>query len=110
MTLKLGLLSSVYACFNADEVTNTPNMLWTGSLLIVELREHVTVLIGIAVRSLPVAGVIHQPFYHRHLSQKPGRTIWGLIGLGAFGMDKAVPAKGFSLELIIFGLWKLQRN
>lgn len=49
------------------------------------LLEHVTVLIGIAVDDKAVAGVIHQPYYCRNKGDSNGRTIWGLIGLGAFG-------------------------
>lgn len=47
--------------------------------------EHVTVLIGIAVDDKAVAGVIHQPYYGHSKGDSNGRTIWGLIGLGAFG-------------------------
>lgn len=59
-----------------------------------ELREHVTVLIGFAVGSQPVAGIIHQPFYHRNPNCEPGRTIWGIDGLGAFGADFKPPPEG----------------
>lgn len=41
-----------------------------------------TVLIGISVDGVPVAGVIHQPF---NVDKGPGRTIWGMTGLGVFG-------------------------
>lgn len=52
----------------------------------VGLLDHVTVLIGIAVDKKAVAGVIHQPYYDYASQKDPsGRTIWGLIGLGAFG-------------------------
>lgn len=43
---------------------------------------HVTVLIGISVDGTPVAGVIHQPFNN---DKGPGRTVWGMVGLGVFG-------------------------
>jgi len=43
---------------------------------------HVTVLIGISVDGIPVAGVIHQPFYN---DKGQGRTVWGMVGLGVFG-------------------------
>lgn len=46
--------------------------------------EHVTVLIGIAVGTKAVAGVIHQPYY-RQQTEKFGRTIWGILGLGTYG-------------------------
>ena len=41
-----------------------------------------TVLIGISVDGTPVAGVIHQPF---NINEEPGRTVWGMVGLGVFG-------------------------
>ena len=43
---------------------------------------HVTVLIGISVDGIPVAGVIHQPF---NINKEPGQTVWGMVGLGVFG-------------------------
>eukprot|EP00743_Colponemidia_sp_Colp-15_P010277 GILK01011302.1.p1 GENE.GILK01011302.1~~GILK01011302.1.p1 ORF type:complete len:298 (+),score=19.76 GILK01011302.1:61-954(+) len=45
--------------------------------------EAVTTLIGITHEGSPVAGVIHQPFY-----QGIGRTIWGVVGVGTFGLDR----------------------
>ena len=41
-----------------------------------------TVLIGISVDGIPVAGVIHQPF---NINKGPGQTVWGMVGLGVFG-------------------------
>ncbi|XP_033167411.1 3'(2'),5'-bisphosphate nucleotidase 1 [Drosophila mauritiana] len=52
--------------------------------------EHVTVLIGIAVKDAAVGGIIHQPFYQQPDGEM-GRTIWGLKGLGTGGFT-AVPA------------------
>ncbi|XP_077966954.1 3'(2'),5'-bisphosphate nucleotidase 1-like isoform X2 [Styela clava] len=54
------------------------------------LLDHVTVLIGIAVNGKAVAGVINQPFYNYKAGPdaKLGRTIWGVIGLGAFGFKR----------------------
>ena len=49
------------------------------------LLEHVTVLIGIAVGTEAVAGVIHQPYYGYKEKEDCGRTIWGILGLGAYG-------------------------
>ncbi|XP_068157745.1 3'(2'),5'-bisphosphate nucleotidase 1 [Drosophila tropicalis] len=55
--------------------------------------EHVTVLIGIAVKNAAVGGVIHQPFY-KHPSGELGRTIWGLKGLGTGGFTQILPPTG----------------
>lgn len=54
--------------------------------------EHVTVLIGIAVDGAAVAGVVHQPFFERRDvagtdATEDGRTVWGVVGLGAFGIS-----------------------
>ncbi|KAK5964418.1 3'(2') 5'-bisphosphate nucleotidase 1 [Trichostrongylus colubriformis] len=48
------------------------------------LLEQVTVLIGIACRGRPIAGVIHQP-YHKGT----GRTIWAIQGCGVHGISPA---------------------
>lgn len=58
------------------------------------LLEHVTVLIGVAVGSEPVAGIIHQPFYNHKSGGDVGRTIWGLKGAGVFGLNQVVPPEG----------------
>ncbi|XP_033846743.1 3'(2'),5'-bisphosphate nucleotidase 1 isoform X2 [Periophthalmus magnuspinnatus] len=58
------------------------------------LLDNVTVLIGIAHRGQAIAGVINQPFYNYQLGADAvlGRTIWGVLGLGAFGFElKEVP-------------------
>ncbi|XP_033625447.1 3'(2'),5'-bisphosphate nucleotidase 1-like [Asterias rubens] len=51
--------------------------------------DHVTVLIGVAVKGIAVAGVIHQPYFN--YKEKPvieqGRTMWGILGLGGFGFE-----------------------
>ncbi|KAJ8983387.1 hypothetical protein NQ317_010480 [Molorchus minor] len=59
------------------------------------LLDHVTVLIGIAVNGRAVGGVIHQP-YHNYKVEKdpPGRTLWGLLGLGIGGFIPADPPAG----------------
>jgi len=41
----------------------------------------VITLIGITVKGSPIAGVMHQPFVGTH-----GRTVWGVVGLGAVGI------------------------
>lgn len=57
------------------------------------LLDHVTVLIGISVGGKSVAGIIHQPFYGYSATnptqELTGRTIWGLINLGCFGIKRA---------------------
>lgn len=64
--------------------------------------EDVTVLVGIAVKGKPVAGVIHQPFYGTSLGRPAselGRTVWGMLGLGVRGhtpspSSSSAPASG----------------
>ncbi|XP_055849153.1 3'(2'),5'-bisphosphate nucleotidase 1 [Episyrphus balteatus] len=57
--------------------------------------EHVTVLIGIAVKNSAIGGVIHQPYY-KHDTGEIGRTIWGLKGLGSGGFElKTAPDDKF---------------
>ncbi|XP_063775206.1 3'(2'),5'-bisphosphate nucleotidase 1 isoform X2 [Pseudophryne corroboree] len=59
------------------------------------LLDHVTVLIGIAYEGKAIAGVINQPYYNYQAGDSAllGRTIWGVLGLGAFGFQlKEVPA------------------
>ncbi|KAM3861170.1 3'(2'),5'-bisphosphate nucleotidase 1 isoform 2-T2 [Diretmus argenteus] len=53
------------------------------------LLDNVTVLIGIAHRGRAIAGVINQPFYNYQLGTGAdlGRTMWGMLGLGAFGFQ-----------------------
>ena len=57
--------------------------------------DHVTTLIGITVKGVPVAGVIHQPFFNMAAgSDEVGRTTWGMIGVGVFGCTP-VGSSGF---------------
>lgn len=53
------------------------------------LLDNVTVLIGIAYGGRAIAGVINQPFYNYQLGAAAslGRTMWGMLGLGAFGFQ-----------------------
>ncbi|XP_016086137.1 3'(2'),5'-bisphosphate nucleotidase 1-like isoform X1 [Sinocyclocheilus grahami] len=56
------------------------------------LLDHVTVLIGIAYGGTAIAGVINQPFYNYQVQPMGagaslGRTLWGVLGLGAFGFQ-----------------------
>ncbi|XP_035136661.2 3'(2'),5'-bisphosphate nucleotidase 1 isoform X3 [Callithrix jacchus] len=73
------------------------------------LLDNVTVLIGIAYEGKAIAGIINQPYYNYENNEKQqlrehrneakagpdavlGRTIWGVLGLGAFGFQlKEVP-------------------
>ncbi|XP_063717335.1 3'(2'),5'-bisphosphate nucleotidase 1-like [Symsagittifera roscoffensis] len=53
-----------------------------------EWIEHVTVLIGLSVAGRAMGGVIHQPFYkYSENKSTTGRTIWGAVGVGTFGLD-----------------------
>ncbi|XP_034018758.1 3'(2'),5'-bisphosphate nucleotidase 1 isoform X1 [Thalassophryne amazonica] len=53
------------------------------------LLDNVTVLIGIAHGGRAIAGVINQPFYNYQLGAGAtlGRTMWGMLGLGVFGVQ-----------------------
>jgi len=56
------------------------------------LLDHVTVLIGIAVGSKAVAGVIHQPYYnYKSEGATVGRTFYGLVGSGVYGLTRVLP-------------------
>jgi len=60
------------------------------------LLDHVTVLIGIAVDSKSVAGVIHQPYYNYKDTTAGavlGRTFYGMVGAGVRGIPLATPPK-----------------
>ncbi|XP_067844980.1 3'(2'),5'-bisphosphate nucleotidase 1 [Heptranchias perlo] len=53
------------------------------------LLDHVTVLIGIAYGGKAIAGVINQPYYNYQAGAGAvlGRTIWGVLNLGVFGIQ-----------------------
>ncbi|KAM5185167.1 3'(2'),5'-bisphosphate nucleotidase 1-like [Callospermophilus lateralis] len=60
------------------------------------LLDNVTVLLGIAYEGKAIAGIINQPYYNYQAGPDPvlGRTIWGVLGLGAFGFQlKEVPGR-----------------
>lgn len=86
-------LPAEYKDVKEEEVTVWVDPLDGTTEFVKGLLEHVTVLIGISVAGRSVAGVIHQPF-HGYDSNKPqadvasltGRTMWGLVGLGCFGV------------------------
>ncbi|CAH8471810.1 unnamed protein product [Schistosoma haematobium] len=58
------------------------------------LVEFVTVLIGISIAGKPVGGVIAQPFYKANTTEPhyTTRIVWGLVGLGVFGINPLVPS------------------
>jgi len=61
------------------------------------LLDHVTVLIGIAVGSEAVGGVIHQPYHNYQCKEEGaniGRTFYGLVGAGVRGLDPHPPPIG----------------
>ncbi|ETN70489.1 inositol monophosphatase family protein, partial [Necator americanus] len=66
------------------------------------LLEQVTVLIGIAHRGRPVAGVIHQPYHG-----DAGRTIWAIQGCGVHGI---VPASVQSARVVVTTRSHLNQN
>ena len=49
--------------------------------------EHVTVLIGIAIRGVAIAGVMHQPYSENDTC----RTLWGIVGVGTGGFNFQLP-------------------
>ncbi|CAP24520.1 Protein CBR-TAG-231 [Caenorhabditis briggsae] len=57
------------------------------------LLEQVTVLIGIAYKGRPVAGIIHQPYH-----STSGRTVWAIKGCGVHGL---VPATGNTQKTVV---------
>jgi len=64
------------------------------------LLDHVTVLIGIVVGKEAVAGVIHQPYWNYKSSDSSatlGRTIFGLVGAGVFGLNPTSPPPGLRI-------------
>ncbi|OAF68630.1 Myo-inositol monophosphatase A3 [Intoshia linei] len=50
--------------------------------------EHVTILIGIARFGKPIAGIICQPYFKSDALEKLGRVVWGIVGIGSFGLFK----------------------
>ncbi|KAK0182837.1 hypothetical protein PV327_000931 [Microctonus hyperodae] len=58
------------------------------------LINHITVLIGIAVGSKAVGGVIHQPYYESKETSSLGRTMWAIEGVGFGGFKPILPPVG----------------
>ncbi|CAG9765721.1 unnamed protein product [Ceutorhynchus assimilis] len=75
-----------YSKINPQEIVVWVDPLDGTSEYVEGLLDHVTVLIGLAVKGKTVGGVVHQPFYNYELDkQGVGRTLWGLVGLGVGG-------------------------
>lgn len=60
------------------------------------LLDHVTVLIGIAVKGIAVAGVVYQPYYNYKAGPgaKLGRAVWAALGFGLHGLEIKSPPEG----------------
>ncbi|KAJ8674327.1 hypothetical protein QAD02_005589 [Eretmocerus hayati] len=58
------------------------------------LVEHVTVLVGVAVKDKAIGGVIHQPYFKNTETGSLGRTIWGIDGVGIGGFKTIPPPDG----------------
>lgn len=56
-------------------------------------KQDVTVLIGIAAHGEAIAGIIYQPWFNLE-GPRPGRMLWGIVGLGAFGFNRVEVASG----------------
>merc|ERR1712178_42914 len=86
------------ACQNLPSFENCPEIadpsqitVWLDPLdgtaeFIDGLLSHVTTLIGIAYEGKAIAGIINQPFY-KNENGSMGRSIWGIVGVGAFGFQ-----------------------
>lgn len=98
-------LPNEYKDVKEEDITIWVDPLDGTSEFVKGLLEHVTVLIGISIKGNSVAGIIHQPFYGHSIasnsnqkeeantnSDSIGRTMWGLVGLGCFGVtSKSLP-------------------
>lgn len=92
----------IYDCVTLDELVVWVDPLDGTKEFTEGLLEHVTVLIGLAIRGIPVAGVIAQPFHMPNAndlsnqSSSPTsspyitRVVWALVGLGVFGLTPKV--------------------
>ena len=62
--------------------------------MFVGLLDHVTVLIGIAVKCKAEAGIVYQPYFNFNKTGPEvalGRCIWGIIGVGQYVYLICVP-------------------
>ena len=70
-------------------------------ILLQGLLDHVTVLIGIAVGSKAVAGIIHQPYYnYKSEGATVGRTFYGLLGEEKSKVERTSHYKGYIKALV----------
>uniref|UniRef100_A0AAY4BNY3 3'(2'),5'-bisphosphate nucleotidase 1 n=1 Tax=Denticeps clupeoides TaxID=299321 RepID=A0AAY4BNY3_9TELE len=78
-----------YSCLKEEELVVWVDPLDGTKEYTEGLLDHVTVLIGIAHGGKAIAGVINQPFYNYQKGPGAalGRTLWGVLGLGAFGFQ-----------------------
>ncbi|KAM9703851.1 3'(2'),5'-bisphosphate nucleotidase 1 isoform 2-T3 [Menidia menidia] len=88
--LILSLLTPASRCLHLQGVAQKPKKGPDTSLTYSTafwLLDNVTVLIGVAYGGRAIAGIINQPFYNYQLGAGAdlGRTMWGIVGLGAFG-------------------------
>ncbi|CAF0743869.1 unnamed protein product [Brachionus calyciflorus] len=54
-----------------------------------DVAQEVTVLIGVAYKGRPIAGVVNQPFYQfdKESDSYLSRVLWGIVGLGTFDLN-----------------------
>lgn len=65
-----------------------------------EEAKFVTILIGVAWKGKPIAGVINQPFYkHEAGGSFLERVLWGIVGLGKF-LNESIKEKIKKLFLL----------
>ncbi|XP_052769257.1 3'(2'),5'-bisphosphate nucleotidase 1-like [Mya arenaria] len=86
---------------NLKDIKNEEIVIWVDPLdgtkeFTEGFLDHVTVLIGIAVRGVATAGIINQPFCNYEAKPKYGesRCIWGVLGLGSFGFERNTHLEG----------------
>ncbi|XP_014283976.1 3'(2'),5'-bisphosphate nucleotidase 1 isoform X1 [Halyomorpha halys] len=86
-----GFITSLSCPSSLYEITDKDIVAWVDPLdgtreFTEGFLDHVTVLIGLAVKGKPLCGVIHQPYYTEDGVVK-GRTLWAIIGVGYGGFQ-----------------------
>lgn len=81
-------LPAIYKNVKEEDITIWVDPLDGTTEFVKGLLEHVTILIGISINGRSVAGIIHQPFYGHSTGSLAPRTMWGLVGLGCYGISK----------------------